>query len=611
MSSRALKKLHRSDRSEPKDEEEVDALEPFKARSSAFALLDEESPVVAEAEDSPPDESIDQEKSAEDDAKKRKKKKKKKKQSKLKPVQEHNDIDAICREINAHPIRRNLSGDSVEKSISEGAMDTRTLLSVEHRNLNYNNEMRRIFGSSVVDSTNRRRGGGHRGGHRAYFVSSWLATPRDTWPQMMKLGLSMEMTERREGCQYFRFVHSSSYQKVQFEFLDAVESLDPENIAAVLRMYPYHIDSLLQLSEICKMTEDRQMAAELTERALYSFECSFHTLFSLTSGLCRLDYRYPENRSFFLALFRHAVSVGQKGCHRTALEFCKLLLSLDPNDDPLCVLLMIDVYALRAQDEKFLLRLASEWEPHRNLSQLPNWAFSVPLAMFNNEAQCEEADRLLQKALIMFPSVLKLLLDKCGVVIDSATMKHSYFATSSSDSPGLHQLESLFVARNHLAWRVPEVLAWLERNARVVCEQVDAQIPLVEECRKYRSLRYKGTPRNIYRHIIISDFSDATAFLPPEISHSPVMSFDPLPPKDSIVSYTRPERRRQSPLAIGNPFSLFLSSLMPSFDPEARNDAAAATPGPLAGFAQSMRELLAALGGHHGDEEGPDVNNID
>ena len=37
-------------------------------------------------------------------------------------------------------------------------------------------------------------------------------------------------------------------------------------------------------------------------------------------------------------------------------------LSLDPNDDPLCVLLMIDVYALRAQDEKFLLRLASEWE---------------------------------------------------------------------------------------------------------------------------------------------------------------------------------------------------------------------------------------------------------
>lgn len=33
------------------------------------------------------------------------------------------------------------------------------------------------------------------------------------------------------------------------------------------------------------------------ERALYSLECAFHPVFSLTSGTCRLDYRRPENRS--------------------------------------------------------------------------------------------------------------------------------------------------------------------------------------------------------------------------------------------------------------------------------------------------------------------------
>lgn len=32
------------------------------------------------------------------------------------------------------------------------------------------------------------------------------------------------------------------------------------------------------------------------ERALYSLECAFHPVFSLTSGTCRLDYRRPENR---------------------------------------------------------------------------------------------------------------------------------------------------------------------------------------------------------------------------------------------------------------------------------------------------------------------------
>lgn len=32
------------------------------------------------------------------------------------------------------------------------------------------------------------------------------------------------------------------------------------------------------------------------ERALYTLECAFHPVFSLTNGTCRLDYRHPENR---------------------------------------------------------------------------------------------------------------------------------------------------------------------------------------------------------------------------------------------------------------------------------------------------------------------------
>ena len=31
-------------------------------------------------------------------------------------------------------------------------------------------------------------------------------------------------------------------------------------------------------------------------------------------------------RAFFLALFRHLVFVGERGCYRTSLEFCKLIL---------------------------------------------------------------------------------------------------------------------------------------------------------------------------------------------------------------------------------------------------------------------------------------------
>ena len=85
-----------------------------------------------------------------------------------------------------------------------------------------------------------------------------------------------------------------------------------------------HIDSLLQLSDICKMGDDSAMAgksyinlilvvydfdiyfiaAELVERAIYALESSFHPLFNLASGTCHLDYKRQENRAIFIALFR-------------------------------------------------------------------------------------------------------------------------------------------------------------------------------------------------------------------------------------------------------------------------------------------------------------------
>ena len=52
-------------------------------------------------------------------------------------------------------------------------------------------------------------------------------------------------------------------------------------------------------------------------------------------------------------------------------------------------------------------------QDHRNLSQLPNFAFSTPLAMFHigsdegevERGKCREADKRLQDALLVFPCV--------------------------------------------------------------------------------------------------------------------------------------------------------------------------------------------------------------
>ncbi|NXW72619.1 TCF25 factor, partial [Hirundo rustica] len=497
---------------------------------------------------------------------KKKKKRKTKKNSAGETVEENDleDIDSLLERIEDPGLAPQSQGGITA--------DSRPLLYVEHRNLNPENELKRYFGARAVlgDQRPRQR-------QRQYVRSMWLTAPKNTWPRYSKTGITMQLLDTRRGVQHFTFEHHREYQQVQFKFLDAVESMDPNNIVLLLQMNPYHVDSLLQLSDVCRMQEDQEMARDLIERALYSLECAFHPVFSLTSGTCRLDYRRPENRAFFLALFKHLMFLEKRGCPRTALEFCKLILSLDPENDPLCVLLLIDFLSLRAREYTFLTRLFQEWESHRNLSQLPNFAFSVPLAYFflsqqeerpeleRSQAR-ERAARLIQLALIMFPSVLMPLLDHCSVQPDARVASHPFFGLNAqiSQSPALNQLTSLYVGRTHALWKDPAVMAWLEPHVHEVLRMVEAQDALVQEAEHKRKIRYQSAPRNIYRHIILSEMKEATAALPLEVTSQPVMGFDPLPPLDSVVSYTRPERTSHP--SNESTLSLFFRSLLPNFN---------------------------------------------
>ncbi|NXW53570.1 TCF25 factor, partial [Eurystomus gularis] len=498
----------------------------------------------------------------------KKKKKRKTKKTSAGEILEDNDLEDIDSLLEKIEDTNGLSQQTQSGIIA----DSRPLLYVEHRNLNPENELKRYFGARAVlgDQRPRQR-------QRQYVRSTWLTAPKNTWPRYSKTGIAMQLLDTRRGVQYFTFEHHREYQQVQFKFLDAVESMDPNNIVLLLQMNPYHVDSLLQLSDVCRMQEDQEMARDLIERALYSLECTFHPVFSLTSGTCRLDYRRPENRAFFLALFKHLMFLEKRGCPRTALEFCKLILSLDPEDDPLGVLLLIDFLALRAREYTFLTRMFQEWESHRSLSLLPNFAFSVPLAYFflsqqeerpeleQSQAR-ERAAQLIRVALIRFPSVLMPLLDHCSVQPDARVTLHGFFGRSAQicQPPALSQLTALYVGRTHTLWKDPAVMAWLETNVREVLNMVDTDDPLVGESENKRMKRYQNAPRNIYRHVILSEMKEAMAALPLEVTSQPVMGFDPLPPLDPIISYTRPERTNHP--SHESTLSLFFRSLLPNFN---------------------------------------------
>ncbi|GFT33466.1 transcription factor 25 [Nephila pilipes] len=519
------------------------------------------------------------------DSLKRKKKKKKKKLKSQKSTEENLDdaedeVEASIRFVNKMLGEPETSDAHSSKQSSDRPPHEKSVLSVDLRSLNPDNEMKKIFGSKVVQNEqNKRRGRGRAHGRSTVLVS------QKNWPHLGKPGLSMRLVETKDDIHYFAFEHSKQYQSIQLQFLEAVESFNPDNIVALLNTYPYHIDALIQFSDICRMGDDVQMAAELIERAIFYMECSLHPLFNIAMGNCRLDYRIAENRSFYIALFKHLIYIGQRGCNRTSLEFCKLLLSLDPEEDPLGVILMIDFYAIRSSQYEYLIKLYYEWNPTRNLFQLPNFAFSIALATYllavDDELPTFEADVMLQNALIMFPGFLLPMLNRCNVEPDKAVLSHSLFQRQS-DPSALAQLISLYIGRMHSLWKAPDVIHWLERQVREVMERHKNCDPYFTESEEKKKLRYVGTPRNVLRHIILSDIRDATVLLPQDMMSSPIFGFDPLPPVDSISIYARPARpfSQEDRSVLG----MFFRSLLPTFN------------APREGGAEALREAGAQGG---------------
>uniref|UniRef100_A0A8I6ASZ5 Ribosome quality control complex subunit TCF25 n=1 Tax=Rattus norvegicus TaxID=10116 RepID=TCF25_RAT len=481
------------------------------------------------------------------------------------------------------------------------------VLYVEHRHLNPDTELKRYFGARAVLGEQR-----PRQRQRVYPKCTWLTTPKSTWPRYSKPGLSMRLLESKKGLSFFAFEHSEEYQQAQHKFLVAVESMEPNNIVALLQTSPYHVDSLLQLSDACRFQEDQEMARDLIGEPAYPH------LLPMEKSWCRRPHW-----SFYLALYKQMSFLEKRGCPRTALEYCKLILSLEPDEDPLCMLLLIDHMALRARNYEYLIRLFQEWEAHRNLSQLPNFAFSVPLAYFLLSQQTDlpdhelssarqQASLLIQQALTMFPGVLMPLLEYCSVRPDATVSNHRFFGPDAeiSQPPALSQLVSLYLGRSHFLWKEPAIMSWLEENVHEVLEAVDSGDPAVEACENRRKVLYQRAPRNIHRHVILSEIKEAVAALPSDVTTQSVMGFDPLPPVDTIYSYVRPERL--SPVSHGNTIALFFRSLLPNYTTEGERLEEGVAGGPnrnqgLNRLMLAVRDMMANF--HFNDLEVPREDN--
>ena len=159
------------------------------------------------------------------------------------------------------------------------------------------------------------------------------------------------------SCPLYSFSYSADYERLQQQYLAAVATHDVSALLFFSQQHPYHVDCALQLAEVAESQGEFITAHLSVQRALHMLELAMHRDFPLFSGRARLDPESQPSRSCCLTLARHAQMLGKKGCSRTALEVCKLLLSLSPLLDPQCVLLFIDYHAIRSQQLHWLLAL--------------------------------------------------------------------------------------------------------------------------------------------------------------------------------------------------------------------------------------------------------------
>lgn len=499
--------------------------------------------------------------------KKKKKKQKKKAKDKTpaggaaaKAANELDDIDRALKELSTRdPITSTKNtGNTGETGVADldGLWEAHAtkLLGIDSRHLNPVNEMKSLFGNVAVEGSStgrasprapqRQREHNQQGGvdlgtalTAAYSPASKgrelgaLAHRRnifvqghEDWPFGTSGGLSMEVDKNNMTFgKHFRIVHNNAYSHVQREFQICVESMQAENMIQLLMLNPYHIATLLQVSEIAKHQGDHSVSGDLLERALFSIGRSVHSAFpaALREGSARLSFTDPNNRELYLTMWRYIQNLSMRGTWRTAYEWTKALLQLDTLQDPYGVTLMIDQLALRGRHHTAFIELCSENAYGNTWSHLPNIQISLSLAYLRS-SQPKLARQTLALAMHRYPYILSALASALDI---SPLPKYLWAKVPTSEAEKLYT--ELYSTRAKDLWNTPESTALIAEVA--------------ETLSYYQSIISSSPPPakleislEDARHIMLLDIPALIALLPRKFTNMPTSSSDVLPPPDSL-----------------------------------------------------------------------------
>lgn len=203
----------------------------------------------------------------------------------------------------------------------------------------------------------------------------------------------------------------------------------------------------------------------------------------------------------------------------------------------------------------------------------------------SSSASNESASFLLQQALLMWPSVLKSLLEAAG--LDSAVTRPPWTnvitalnavhdgsfiqaaMSSSSSTPYLSKLELIYVERAASLWKGDKIQGWILANAQHLVTAIQSKQYSTNDLQKFKDARTRyllSIPfPSVVKSLQKSAYSDHVPHLPPELLMAQQV------PVDHHADRARAHREQLSEAGLQqlnvqqHPLRVFLESLMPWF----------------------------------------------
>lgn len=394
--------------------------------------------------------------------------------------------------------------------------------------------------------------------HRLQFTKvreDWLPTPRgelvmkaltseelcewQMWqrPRDWKDIIEEDVREMKRSVSFYKFepLAPDVNRKAMTEFyLSAILRPDHEALINLLSSrYPYHVPALLQVALILIRQGDRSNTNGLLQRALFVFDRALKSGIQFNSLACQLPYIYFYNRQFYFAIFRYVLALAQRGAVGTASEWCKVLWSLSPLEDPLGCRYFIDHYLLLNNEYQYLIDL-SKSALTNSYKQWCTLGLSLGTVLsYLRVGLLEEARKALR--------------DSFKVHIHSYSMLFREKLNGDAGLTGGAELEisaaevietKAYMARFALMWSKPEEVSFLHDEMTSLYKSIragkadflrssvdhsagDAENPLF----------IHDMPVNLLRFAILSEEPSVMGSLPPAIwENNEVYEFDILPP---------------------------------------------------------------------------------